>query len=47
MLAGRYRCPPILYVAIAVLLVALVLIGAWSKYHVHGTPVTPPLHEQK
>ncbi len=47
MLAGRHGCPPVLYLAIAIVVVAVVLVGAWSRYHAHQATVRPPLHEQK
>jgi heme/copper-type cytochrome/quinol oxidase subunit 2 len=48
MLAGRYRCPPIFYVAVIVVVVTLVFLGFWAKYrNTREAPVTAPLHDQK
>ncbi|HEX6503644.1 MAG TPA: hypothetical protein VF011_10360 [Terriglobales bacterium] len=47
MLAGKYKCPPILYIAVIVVVLSLVFLGVWSRYHTHEAPVTAPLHDQK
>jgi uncharacterized membrane protein YhhN len=47
MIAGRHRCPPVLYVAVIAVVVALVLVGFWSRYHTHEVPVRTPLHDPK
>jgi hypothetical protein len=47
MLAGKFKCPPILYIAAAAVLVVIIFLGAWSRYHTRQTPATVPLHDRK
>jgi len=47
MIAGGRRCLPVFYLAIAVVVVALALLGFWSRYRTHEAPVRTPLHDQK
>jgi hypothetical protein len=47
MLAGRFKCPLVLYVAVIAVVVALACLGIWSKYHRQEPPATVPLHDQK
>jgi hypothetical protein len=47
MLAGRFKCSPVLYIAIIAVFVALVCLGTWSRYHKQLAPPTVPLHDQK
>ena len=47
MIAGKHKCPPVLYVAIAALVMALIFVGFWSRYHLHEGPVRTPLHDQR
>jgi hypothetical protein len=47
MLAGKHGRPPVLYIAIIAVLLALVFVGFWSRYHTRETPVRAPLHDAK
>ncbi len=47
MLAGRYGRSPVLYFAIVIVVVALVCLGVWSRYHTHQATERIPVHEQK
>jgi FtsZ-interacting cell division protein ZipA len=47
MLVGRRGHPVVFYIAIGVVLVALVLIGLWSRSHGSEPASTAPLHEEK
>ncbi|HVO64217.1 MAG TPA: hypothetical protein VMT53_25070 [Terriglobales bacterium] len=47
MLAGRFKCPPIFYIAVIAVAVALICLGAWSRYHKQVAPATVPLHDQR
>ena len=47
MLAGKFKCPPILYIAVIAVVVVLVFLGTWSRYHKQVAPATVPLHDQR
>ncbi len=47
MLAGKFKCPPVFYLAVIAVVVALVCLGVWSRYHLQDRPATVPLHDQK
>ncbi len=46
-LAGRHGHPPILYLAIAAIVLALILAGTWSRYHTRQSTVPVPLRDQR
>jgi hypothetical protein len=47
MLAGKFKCPPVFYIAVIAVVVALVCLGVWSRSHRQEPPATVPLHDQK
>lgn len=47
MLAGKYKCPPVFYIAVIALVVALACLGMWARYHRQEPPATVPFHDQK
>jgi hypothetical protein len=47
MLAGKHKCPPVFYIAVIALVVALACLGMWARYHRQEPPATVPFHDQK
>jgi hypothetical protein len=48
MLIGkRHAKPPLVYIAIAIVLVTLILTLAWSHYQRTDMPATAPLHQDR
>jgi hypothetical protein len=47
MLAGKFKCPPVFYLAVIAVVVALVCLGVWSRYHTQVAPASVPLHDHK
>lgn len=47
MLAGKFKCPPIFYIAVIAVIVALACLGIWSRYYRQVPPASVPLHDQR